>query len=146
MLSKKVRNSLDFEVFNHTARSSGETTELNAPKPNGSKALSEMQMLIPAPMLDERKRKNPTPKPPRTPRPFSPKLIAEFNTAFVEGLNALHGRGLPWIAVSKICGLGISHIKRIRSGECNANLPAFIHLADALNVSLVELLCMGQNE
>lgn len=93
-----------------------------------------------------REGKNPMPKMPRTPRPFSPKLIAEFNTSFVAGLNALHGRGLPWIAVSKVCGLGISHVKRIRSGECNANLPAFIHLADALGMSLLELLCLGSEE
>jgi hypothetical protein len=93
-----------------------------------------------------REGKNPTTKRGKPAKTFSPKLIAEFNTAFVKGLEVLNAQGMTWVKISDIIGLGESQVKRIRWGQRNANLPAFIHLADALGVSLVELLCMGVEE
>lgn len=96
--------------------------------------------------MEAEKRDNPPFKKAKTPRPYSPKLLAEWNKGVQAGMHALHDNGRTWVEVGKVLGIGISETKRIRSGERNAPLPAFIHLAEALNISLVELLMMGQEE
>lgn len=76
-------------------------------------------------------------------RKFSPKLIGEFNRAFIVGATVLNESGLSWTKVAQVCGMGISEIKRIRGGERNATLPALIHLCDGIGLSLLELFEMG---
>lgn len=96
--------------------------------------------------LNARKRNNPTHERAKPPRLFPSKLTDEYYRGYIAGLNALHDGGRTWEGIAKDVGISISELDRHRKKLKLAPLPAFIHLANALNVSLVELLAMGQDE
>jgi hypothetical protein len=78
-------------------------------------------------------------------RPYNPNIIAEWDKAFLMGIYMLHDRGNTWKEVAKMVGCGLTHTQRLRGGW-SATKPAMLHLANALGMSLVELLCLGHEE
>ena len=96
--------------------------------------------------MHELKRDNPTIKRAKPLRNFPHNLLTEYTKGFRAGLYALHDSGRTWEKVSEDVGISETMIDKFRKGESIPKLPAFIFLADALNISLIELLALGQEE
>lgn len=96
--------------------------------------------------MEARKRDNHTQELKKIARPYSPKLISEIRAGFLTAINTLHENGHKWSDIERITGTSTTHLKRLRNEFILPPFPAILHTANYLNVSLVELLALGQED
>lgn len=92
------------------------------------------------------KRNNPPKQSTKPLRLYSPKIIEEWERAFLKGIEVLHDNGHTWVEISKIIGISTTELERYRYRQKTPKQPALFFLADSLGCSLAELLMIGQDE
>ena len=96
--------------------------------------------------MEARTRNNPPKESTKPLRLYSPKIIEEWERAFLTGIRILHDNGRTWVEVSKVIGVSTTELERYRYRQKTPKQPALFFLCESLGCSLAELLMMGQEE